>query len=245
MTFENSLLSALQDSTSGSLFKNLEPVNMETGDVIYESGSQLHYVYFPTSAVVSLFNIMEDGASAEIAVVGREGILGIVQFMGGECTPSRAIVQSAGLSFRLKSQVLKNEFDKGGSTMHLFLRYVQALMTQISQTVACNRHHTIKQQLCRCILMNLDRLAPNTELNLTQEMIANMLGVRREGITAAARKLQSARLIIYKRGIISVIDRSGLEAEACECYKAVKKEFDRLLPDAFSLKPLLSNVTIN
>ena len=202
---------------------------MRLGDVLYEPGVQLRYVYFPTSSIVSLLYVMEDGASAEIAIVGNEGILGISLFMGGETTPSRAVVQSAGFGFRLKSQLLKNEFGRFGATLHLLLRYTQALITQMSQTAVCNRHHSVDQQLCRWLLLSLDRLASN-ELTMTQELIANMLGVRREGVTEAAGKLQDAGLIQYRRGKITVIDRPGLEARSCECYEVVKTEFDRLLP---------------
>ena len=206
---------------------------MPLGDVLYESGTKLRDVYFPTTAIVSLLYVMEDGASAEIAVVGKEGILGIALFMGGETTPSRAIVQSAGYGFRLKQQLLKEEFNRAGPLMHLLLRYTQALITQMSQTAVCNRHHSVHQQLCRWLLMSLDRL-PSNELTMTQELIANMLGVRREGVTEAAGKLQRAGLILYNRGRITVLDRPGLEAQACECYQVVKDEFDRLLPEEIS-----------
>ena len=231
---QNSLLTALPEPVRERLLPHLEPVQMPLGDVLYESGSQLQYVYFPTTSIVSLLYVMEDGASAEIAVVGREGLLGIALFMGGESTPSRAIVQSAGLGFRLKAQVLKEEFNRAGPLMHLLLRYTQALITQMSQTAVCNRHHSVHQQLCRWLLMSLDRL-PSNKLIMTQELIANMLGVRREGVTEAAGKLQNAGLILYSRGHITVLDRPGLEAEACECYQVVKKEFDRLLPDVIAV----------
>jgi len=231
---QNSLLAALPEPLRERLFPHLEPVQMPLGDVLYESGSQLQYVYFPTTSIVSLLYVMEDGASAEIAVVGREGLLGIALFMGGESTPSRAIVQSAGLGFRLKAQVLKEEFNRAGPLMHLLLRYTQALITQMSQTAVCNRHHSVHQQLCRWLLMSLDRL-PSNKLIMTQELIANMLGVRREGVTEAAGKLQNAGLILYSRGHITVLDRPGLEAEACECYQVVKNEFDRLLPDVIAV----------
>ncbi len=226
---QNSLLNALPEDVRERLFPHLESVQMPLGEVLYESGSELHYVYFPTTSIVSLLYVMEDGASAEIAVVGNEGILGIALFMGGETTPSRAIVQSAGYGFRLKAQLLKDEFNRAGPLMHLLLRYTQALITQMSQTAVCNRHHSVHQQLCRWLLMSLDRL-PSNELTMTQELIANMLGVRREGVTEAAGKLQGAGLILYNRGHITVLDRPGLEAQACECYQVVKKEFDRLLP---------------
>lgn len=226
---QNDLLAALPEPVRQRLYPHLQPAHMPLGDVLYESGSQLHDVYFPTTSIVSLLYVMEDGSSAEIAVVGKEGILGIALFMGGETTPSRAIVQSAGQGLRLKAQLLKDEFNRAGPLMHLLLRYTQALITQMSQTAVCNRHHTVHQQLCRWLLMSLDRL-PSHELTMTQELIANMLGVRREGVTEAAGKLQRAGLIIYNRGHIIVVDRPGLEAQACECYQVVKKEFDRLLP---------------
>ncbi len=229
----NDLLAALPEPVRQRLYPHLESVHMPLGNVLYESGTQLHDVYFPTTSIVSLLYVMEDGASAEIAVVGKEGILGIALFMGGETTPSRAIVQSAGHGFRLKAQLLKDEFNRAGPLMHLLLRYTQALITQMSQTAVCNRHHTVHQQLCRWLLMSLDRL-PSHELTMTQELIANMLGVRREGVTEAAGRLQRAGLIIYNRGHITVVDRPGLEAQACECYQVVKTEFDRLLPHAFA-----------
>jgi CRP-like cAMP-binding protein len=204
---------------------------LQLGEVLYESGDQLQHVYFPVLSIVSLLYVMADGASAEIAVVGNEGIIGIALFMGGETMPNRAVVQSAGYAYRLKGQVLKEEFNRGGELQHLLLRYTQALLTQMSQTAVCNRHHSVDQQLCRWLLLSLDRLSSN-ELSMTQELIANMLGVRREGVTEAAGKLQSAGLIHYSRGRIRVIDRPGLEARACECYQVVKTEFDRLLPFA-------------
>jgi len=230
---QNSLLAALPESVRARLFPQLEPVGMPLGEVLYESGSQLHHVYFPTTSIVSLLYVMENGASAEIAVVGNEGILGISLFMGGETTPSRAVVQSAGQGFQLKAQLLKDEFHRAGPAMYLLLRYTQALITQMAQTAVCNRHHSVNQQLCRWLLMSLDRL-PSNQLIMTQELIANMLGVRREGVTEAAGKLQNAGLILYSRGHITVLDRPGLEAEACECYLVVKKEFDRLLPDVMA-----------
>jgi CRP-like cAMP-binding protein len=202
---------------------------MPLGDVLYESGVKLQYVYFPTTCILSLLYVLEDGASAEIAVVGNEGILGISLFMGGDTTPSRAVVQSAGHAFRLRADLLKNEFGRFGPTMHLLLRYTQALITQMAQTAVCNRHHSIDQQLCRWLLLSLDRLASN-ELSMTQELIGNMLGVRREGVTEAAGKLQRAGLIHYQRGQITVLDRAGVEARCCECYQVVRAEFDRLLP---------------
>jgi CRP-like cAMP-binding protein len=227
---QNSLLAVLAKSDFERVLPHLELVPMLLGDVIYESGNQLRHVYFPTTAIVSLLYVMEDGASAEIAVVGNEGIIGIALFMGGESTPSRAIVQSAGHAYRLEAPLLKQEFNRAGPVMHLLLRYTQALITQMAQTAVCNRHHSVDQQLCRWLLLSLDRLASN-ELTMTQELIANMLGVRREGVTEAAGKLQSAGLIHYSRGRITVLDRPGLEARSCECYAVVKKEFDRLLPE--------------
>jgi len=226
----NHLLDALPTSDYERLASHLELVPMGLGDVLYESGSELRYVYFPTTSIVSLLYVMEDGASAEIAIVGNEGILGISLFMGGNTTPSRAVVQSAGHGFRLKAQLLKEEFGRFGPTMHLLLRYTQALITQMAQTAVCNRHHSVDQQLCRWLLLSLDRL-PSNKLSMTQELIANMLGVRREGVTEAAGKLQLDGLIKYSRGHITVLDRPRLEMRACECYQVVKKEFDRLLPD--------------
>ena len=203
---------------------------MALGAVVYESGSRLEYVYFPTTSIVSLLYVMADGASAEIAVVGNEGLVGVALFMGGETTPSRAIVQSAGSAYRLSGHSMKEEFIRGGAMQHLLLRYTQALLTQMAQTAVCNRHHSVDQQLCRWLLLSLDRL-PSNKLTMTQELIANMLGVRREGVTEAAGKLQSAGLIQYSRGRITVVDRPGLEARACECYDVVKRESDRLLPN--------------
>ncbi|HEX5863105.1 MAG TPA: Crp/Fnr family transcriptional regulator [Casimicrobiaceae bacterium] len=226
---QNQLLDALPKGDYERLAAHLELVPMPLGEVLYESGVELRYVYFPTTSIVSLLYVMEDGASAEIAIVGNEGILGISLFMGGDTTPSRAVVQSAGHGFRLKADLLKDEFGRFGPTMHLLLRYTQALITQMSQTAVCNRHHSVDQQLCRWLLLSLDRLQTN-ELSMTQELIANMLGVRREGVTEAAGKLQEAGLINYRRGRITVLDRPGLEARSCECYQVVKTEFDRLLP---------------
>ena len=202
---------------------------MDLGDVLYEPGVKLRHVYFPTTCIVSLLYVMADGASAEIAIVGNEGILGISLFMGGDTTPSRAVVQSAGHGYRLKADLLKAEFSRFGPTMQLLLRYTQALITQMAQTAVCNRHHSVDQQLCRWLLLSLDRLAGN-ELSMTQELIANMLGVRREGVTEAAGMLQKDGLIRYRRGKITVLDRPRLEARCCECYQVVKSEFDRLLP---------------
>ena len=207
----------------------LEAVEMPLGQVLYEPGAGLNHVYFPTTAIVSLLYVMQNGASAEIAVVGHEGIVGISLFMGGESTPGRAVVQSAGHGFRLRAQTVKEEFNRAGAVLHLLLRYIQALITQMAQTAVCNRHHTLDQQLCRWLLLSLDRL-PGNELVMTQELIANMLGVRREGVTEAAARLQQAGLISYSRGRISVLDRAGLEKRTCECYAVVKKEYDRLLP---------------
>jgi CRP-like cAMP-binding protein len=226
---QNHLLDALPSSDYERIAPHLELMPMLLGDVLYEPGIKLRHVYFPTTSIVSLLYVMEDGASAEIAIVGNEGILGVSLFMGGESTPSRAVVQSAGHGFRLRADLLKDEFGRFGPTMHLLLRYTQALITQMAQTAVCNRHHSVDQQLCRWLLLSLDRLATN-ELSMTQELIANMLGVRREGVTEAARKLQDAGLIRYRRGTIAVLDRPGLEARSCECYQVVKTEFDRLLP---------------
>jgi CRP-like cAMP-binding protein len=212
------------------LFPYVELVQMPLGKALYESGDRLNHVYFPTTAIVSLLYVMENGASAEIAVVGNEGIVGIALFMGGETRPNRAVVQSAGRAYRLKGQLLKQEFNRAGALQHLLLRYTLAQMAQMAQTSVCNRHHSVDQQLCRWLLLSLDRLLSN-ELCMTQELIANMLGVRREGVTEAAGHLQSAGLIHYSRGCIIVLDRPGLEARVCECYDVVKKEFRRLLPN--------------
>jgi CRP-like cAMP-binding protein len=225
----NRLVAALPEAEWKRWLSQLEPIDMPLGEVLYESGATLSHVYFPTTAIVSLLYVMENGASAEIAVVGREGLVGISLFMGGESTPSRAVVQSAGKGYRLAANVLKDEFNRA-PILHLLLRYTQALITQMAQTAVCNRHHTLDQQLCRWLLLSLDRLeGPN--LVMTQELIANMLGVRREGVTEAALKLQGAGLISYARGRITVLDRPALEARTCECYAVVKREYDRLLPD--------------
>jgi CRP-like cAMP-binding protein len=226
---KNQLLAALPDAEWQRWLPQLEAVEMPLGQVLAESGRALDHVFFPISTIVSLLYVMENGASAEIAVVGNEGIVGISLFMGGESTPSRAVVQSAGMGFRLKAQVMMNEFNRAGPVMHLLLRYTQALITQMAQTAACNRHHSLDQQLCRWLLLSLDRLE-GSDLVMTQELIANMLGVRREGVTEAALSLQEAGLIRYARGRITVLDRSGLEQRSCECYAVVKKECDRLLP---------------
>ena len=226
----NQLLAALPVADLQRWLPQLEPVQMPLGEVLYESGRALSHVYFPTSSIVSLLYVMENGASAEIAVVGNEGVVGISLFMGGESTPSRAVVQSAGQGLRLRANAIKQEFQQAGPAMHLLLRYTQALITQMAQTAVCNRHHSLDQQLCRWLLLSLDRLH-GTELVMTQELIANMLGVRREGVTEAALSLQKAGLIRYARGHITVLDRPGLEQRTCECYAVVKKEYDRLLPD--------------
>jgi len=226
----NRLLAALPPPDLRRWLPQMESVEMPLGHVLYESGRTLSHVYFPTTAIVSLLYVMENGASAEIAVVGHEGVVGISLFMGGESTPSRAVVQSAGQGLRLRAGVIKQEFQQAGPAMHLLLRYTQALITQMAQTAVCNRHHSLDQQLCRWLLLSLDRL-PGNELVMTQELIANMLGVRREGVTEAALKLQKIGLIRYSRGRISVLDRPGLEQRTCECYAVVKKEYDRLLPD--------------
>ncbi|HEY9459321.1 MAG TPA: Crp/Fnr family transcriptional regulator [Paralcaligenes sp.] len=230
---QNHLLAALPSDDYKRLLPGLEPIPLSLGDVLYESGVQMRSVFFPTTSIVSLLYVMEDGASAEIAVVGREGIVGVSLFMGGETTPSRAVVQSAGQAYRLKGQRLKDEFNRNGPMQHLLLRYTQSLLTQMAQTAVCNRHHSLDQQLCRWLLLSLDRLGSN-ELIMTQELIANMLGVRREGVTEAAGNLQRAGLIEYRRGRITVLDRPGLEARACECYAVVKTECDRLLPKAMA-----------
>ena len=210
---------------------------MKLGDVVYESGDSLRYVYFPIDSIVSLLYVMESGASGEISVVGNEGLVGVAVFMGGESTSSRAVVQSAGVAYRLRGQKLKDEFNKHGELLHLILRYTQALITQMAQTAVCNRHHAIDQQLCRWLLLSLDRL-PGNRLTMTQELIANMLGVRREGVTDAAGKLQRQGIIEYSRGQITVLDRTGLERLSCECYAVVKRETDRLLPSPPALVPV-------
>jgi CRP-like cAMP-binding protein len=222
-------LAALPEEEWQRWFPHLQGVEMPLGQVLYESGDTLTHVYFPTTSIVSLLYVMKNGASAEIAVVGNEGIVGISLFMGGESTPSRAVVQSAGTGIRLKTQFMKDEFDRAGAVLHLLLRYTQALITQMAQTAVCNRHHTLDQQLCRWLLLSLDRLQGD-ELVMTQELIANMLGVRREGVTEGALKLQKGGLIRYARGRIVVLDRKGIEKRTCECYAVVKREYDRLLP---------------
>jgi CRP-like cAMP-binding protein len=228
------LLAALPDEELQRWVPLLEIVELPLGLVLYESGRTLSHAYFPTTAIVSLLFVLEDGDSAEIAVVGNEGVVGVSLFMGGESTPSRAVVQSAGRGLRLTSSAIKEAFNRNGLVMHLMLRYTQALITQMSQTAACNRHHTLDKQLCRWLLLSMDRLRGN-ELVMTQELIANMLGVRREGVTEAALKLQAAGLIQYARGHITILDRPGLERRTCECYAVLKKEYDRLLPDLMAV----------
>ncbi len=225
---QNHLLAALPADVQQRLLVNLELIPLPLGKVLYESGDALHHVYFPIDAIVSLLYVMENGASAEISVVGNEGLIGVAVFMGGESTPSRAIVQSAGYAFRLQGKQFKDEVNRHGEMLHLMLRYTQALLTQMAQTAVCNRHHSIDQQLCRWLLLSLDRL-PGDQLSMTQELIANMLGVRREGVTEAAGKLQKLGVIEYSRGHIRVLDRGKLEQLSCECYAVVKKETDRLL----------------
>ena len=224
----NHLLAALPEAEWQRWSAVLEPVELKLGQVLYEANGTMSHVYFPTTAIVSLLYVMENGSSAEIAVVGNEGLVGVSLFMGGESTPSRAVVQSAGQGFRLSSAVMKEEFNRA-PVLHLMLRYTQALITQMAQTAVCNRHHSLDQQLCRWLLLSLDRLQGD-ELLMTQELIANMLGVRRDGVTEGALKLQKAGLIRYARGHITVLDRAGLELRTCECYAVVKKEYDRLLP---------------
>jgi CRP-like cAMP-binding protein len=228
---QNHLLAALPAAEWERLRPRMELRPMPLGQVLYEPGNAMRHVYFPTTSIISLLYVMEDGSSAEIAIVGNEGIVGISLFMGGESTSSRAVVQSAGHAYRVPGQYLKEEFFRAGPFQRLLLRYTQALITQMGQTAVCNRHHSVEQQLCRWLLMSLDRL-PSNELRMTQELIANMLGVRREGVTESAGKLQKLGLIQYNRGHIVVVDRPALERHACECYAVVKKEFDRLLPVA-------------
>jgi CRP-like cAMP-binding protein len=237
---QNHLLAALPAEDLARLQPNLELIPMPLGWALYEAGGHMNYLYFPTSSIVSLLYVMADGASAEIAITGNCGLVGISLFMGGETTPSRAVVQSAGIGYRLKSSIAKREFAIGGNLQHLALRYTQALITQMAQTAVCNRHHPLDKQLCRWLLLSLDRLQGN-ELVMTQELIANMLGVRREGVTEAAGHLQKAGLIQYSRGHIKVLDRAKLEKRVCECYAVVKKEYDRLLPYKI---PGLLNTTI-
>jgi CRP-like cAMP-binding protein len=231
---ENHLLSVLPDTAWQRIAPNLVKVKMPLGKVVYEPGDQLGHVYFPTTSIVSLLYVMEDGASAEIAIVGNEGLIGISLFMGGESTPSRAVVQNAGEAYRLRSHILKDEFRRAGAVQRLLLRYTQALITQMAQTAVCNRHHSVDQQLCRWLLLSIDRL-PSNELRMTEGLIANMLGVSRGEVTEVALRLQDAGLIRYDHGLIEVLDRPGLEKRVCECYRVVKREFDRLLPDLMAL----------
>jgi CRP-like cAMP-binding protein len=226
---QNKLLAALPEAEWAKWSPLLEPAELPLGKVLYESGCPLSHVYFPVTAIVSLLYVMEDGASAEIAVVGNEGLVGVSLFMGGGTTPSRAVVQSAGMGFRLRADLMLEAFNRSGPVLHLLLRYTQALITQMAQTAVCNRHHSLDQQLCRWLLLSLDRL-DGLELVMTQELIANMLGVRREGVTEAAGHLQQDGLIRYQRGRITVLDRPGLEQRTCECYAVVKAEYERLLP---------------
>lgn len=237
---KNHLLAALLDADFDRISPYLELVPMLLGDVLYESGEKLSHVYFPTTSIISLHYVLENGGSSEMAGVGNEGVLGVSLFMGGNTTPSRAIVQTSGHGYRLKSSILMEEFNRSGPVMRLLLRYTQALMTQMSQTGVCNRHHSVEQQLCRWLLLTLDRL-PTNDLTITQELIANMLGVRREGVTEAAGKLQGYGYISYRRGHITVLDRTGLEKDVCECYGVVKKEFARLLSD---VRQRQANLTI-
>lgn len=233
---QNHLLAALPAEDYNRLLPALELVPLPLGWAVYESGRDQGHVYFPTTSIVSLLYVMEDGSSAEIAVVGNDGLVGISLFMGGDTTPSRAVVQSAGYGYSLKASLLKAEFARGGELQHLLLRYTQALITQMAQTAVCNRHHSVEQQLCRWLLLSMDRLT-SCDLRMTQELIANMLGVRREGVTEAAGRLQKDGLINYSRGHITVLDRPGLEKRVCECYAVVKKEMDRLLPQARQARP--------
>ena len=226
---DNRLLAAMPRPEYQQIVRSLERVPMPLGQSVYESGEAQGFVYFPTTSIVSLLYVLADGATAEIAVAGHEGLVGIALFMGGETTPSRAVVQSAGEGYRMRAAVLKKEFERGGALQQLLLRYTQALITQMAQTAVCNRHHSVDQQLCRWLLLSLDRL-PSNRLVMTQELIANMLGVRREGVTEAAGELQAAGLIEYSRGRITVLDRKRLEKRVCECYAVVKTEYDRLLP---------------
>jgi CRP-like cAMP-binding protein len=229
-TTQNHLLAAIPVAEYGRLSADLELVPMALGQVLSESGGRMHHVYFPTTCIVSLLYVLRDGSSAEIGVVGNEGIVGISLFMGGNTTPSRAVVRSAGHAYQLKAPLLQQEFNRGGAVLRLLLRYTQSLMTQMTQTAVCNRHHSVEQQLCRALLLSLDRMSGNS-LTMTQELIASLLGVRREGVTEAAGNLQRAGLIRYSRGHIEVLDRPGLEKAVCECYEVVKIEYDRLMSD--------------
>jgi CRP-like cAMP-binding protein len=226
---QNHLLAALSAVELKRIRRSLELVDMPLGQIVYESGRVLDHVYFPTTCIVSLLYVLENGASAEIAVVGYEGVVGVSIFMGGETTPNRAVVQSAGTAYRLPAALIQQEFRRGGTMQHLMLRYTQSLLTQMAQTAVCNRHHTVDQQLCRWLLLSIDRLA-EPQITMTQELIANMLGVRREGVTEAAGKLQKAGVISYRRGHIQVLDRPQLEEMSCECYGVVRRETERLLP---------------
>lgn len=228
---QNHLLAALPDAEFERLAQHLEVIPMLLGDVLHESGGKLHHLYFPTTSIISLHYLLENGGSSEIAGVGNEGVLGIPIFMGGDTIPGRAVVQASGHGYRLKAHLFMEEFNRAGPLLRLMLRYTQALITQISQTAVCNRHHSVEQQLCRWLLLTQDRV-PSDELTMTQELIANMLGVRREGVTEAAGKLQNCGFIRYRRGHITVLDRAGLEDHVCECYAVVKKEYVRLLPGA-------------
>ena len=231
---QNHLFSSIPAIEWARLLPHIEETDLPLGKVLYEPNFKMSHVYFPSAAIVSLLYELEDGSSAEIAIVGNEGIVGIAIFMGGESTSSRAVVQSAGAGYRIKSSIFLEEFNRAGPVMHLLLRYTQALITQMTQTAVCNRHHTLDQQFCRWLLLSLDRL-PSNELVMTQELIANMLGVRREGVTEAALKVQKAGLIKYARGHISILDREGLEKRTCECYQVVKHEYDRLLPEKLAV----------
>lgn len=236
---QNHLLAALLDAEFDRLAPHLELVQMPLGNVLYESGGKLQYVYFPTTSIISLHYLLENGGSSEIAGVGNEGVLGVSLFMGGNTTPSRAIVQTGGVGYRLPAGIMMEEFNRAGPVLRLLLRYTQALLTQMAQTAVCNRHHSVEQQLCRWLLLTLDRL-PRNDLTMTQELIANMLGVRREGVTEAAGRLQGYGYISYRRGHITVLDRVGLERDVCECYGVVKKEFARLLSDVRQRQESLS-----
>lgn len=229
-TTQNHLLAAFPAAEYDRIAPDLELMAMPLGLVLSESGGRMDFVYFPTTCIVSLLYVLEDGSSAEIGVVGNEGIVGISLFMGGQTTPSRAVVRSAGHGYRLKAPLLMREFNRGGAVLRLLLRYTQSLITQMTQTAVCNRHHSVEQQLCRALLLSLDRM-PGNSLTMTQELIASMLGVRREGVTEAAGNLQRAGLIRYSRGHIDVLDRAGLEKTVCECYAVVKVEYDRLMSD--------------
>jgi CRP-like cAMP-binding protein len=240
---QNHLLAALPTAEFERLAAHLELAPMPLGEVLYEPGEQLQHAYFPTTAIISLHYVTESGASAETAGVGNEGVVGISLFMGGDTTPSSAVVQTAGHAYRLERRILKQEFDRGGPAQHLLLRYTQALITQMTQTAVCNRHHAVEQQLCRWLLLTLDRVSSG-ELVMTQELVASMLGVRREGITDAAGKLRDAGFISYRRGHISVLGRAGLEARACECYAVVKKEIGRLLSDVRHRQRILAVVPV-